>query len=97
MGAIYEARCTCGYESAELTAGCGFQRICWDLATCHRCRRVVSVRAGRAPRCPRCRGAVTVLDLRAGDEAPSQALEPTYPCPVCRKHTLRLIPAALWD
>jgi hypothetical protein len=34
MGAIYEARCTCGYESAELTAGCGFQRICWDLATC---------------------------------------------------------------
>ena len=52
MGAIYEAKCTCGYESAELTVGCGFQRICWNLATCERCRRLVSVRADGASRCP---------------------------------------------
>jgi hypothetical protein len=32
MGAIYEATCSCGYKSGELTAGCGFQRICWNLA-----------------------------------------------------------------
>jgi hypothetical protein len=97
MGAIYEARCICGYESAELTAGCGFQQICWDLATCRRCRAVVSVRTGKVPRCPRCRGAVTVLDLGADREVLSDAPDPVYPCPACRRHTLRLVPAALWD
>jgi hypothetical protein len=97
LGAIYEARCTCGYDTGELAQGCGIRRICWNLATCASCRRLVSVLAGEALRCPQCEGAVTVLDLHASDEVSSQAPEATYSCPVCGKQTLRLVLTALWD
>lgn len=100
MGGIMEARCYCGYHAPELTEGCGFEGVCWDIVSCTRCRRLSSVRADKTHRCPKCGGSVRVIELQIEEEDPSAAEdedEMHYPCPACGRTTLRLALKALWD
>jgi DNA-directed RNA polymerase subunit RPC12/RpoP len=103
MGTMFRAWCSCGYDSADLFEGCGFQQICWDLASCAHCRRLVSVRSDRSRRCPACHKAVSMLEIQYDDGDESEAdLEPMpkrdgYRCPACSRNSLRLELTGLWD
>jgi DNA-directed RNA polymerase subunit RPC12/RpoP len=100
MGQIIKAVCVCGYASGELLEGYGMAgpHSGRRLASCARCREVVSVDSSPDRRhCPKCRHSVVVIDLPDDDNDEASLEDVHVDCPRCGKSTLQLVFAGLWD
>jgi len=99
---MFEATCTCGYNSGVLFDGCGMagEKSNRALARCDHCRQIVSIPdTGGRHRCPTCRRKVVVLPVPSNILGERPRADPFGPleCPQCQRVAMRLVHAGLWD